>query len=141
MKAILAALILLTISTNAFAATINKEGDIRPFADSVMESLVKDGFQSAYLKLKPYTMIPETEFDASLLQSTAQRDQYGARYGKTIGYEFISSQKAGESLIKLQYIEKREKNPLVWLFFFYKADAGWTLNSFIWHDKVPAAFE
>ena len=69
----------------------------------------------------PYTVLPSVEMQSIILQSKAQRDQYGSRYGKSIGYELISEDKAGESLVRLVYIEKTEKHALPWTFYFYNS--------------------
>lgn len=121
----------------AQAATLKTEADIRAFADRVMEKVAKADLPGAFALMKPYTIIPPTEFDAAALQSKSQRDLVGTRFGATIGYEFIGEKRSGESLLKLTYIEKTERHALPWSFFFYRTPTGWVLNSFTWHDRLP----
>ena len=47
---------------------------------------------------------------------------------------------AGESLLRLIYIEKFSTNALPWAFFYYKTPTGWMLNSFAWNDRIQNAF-
>ena len=130
----------LWISGSSVAETLKSESELRPLADRVMGVLVKDGMSAAFAAMKPYAIIPASEFDSTALGSKSQRDQFGARYGKTIAFEFIGQKKLGESLIRLTYIEKTEKHALPWMFYFYKTPTGWSLNSFSWTDRMPQLF-
>ena len=125
----------------ALADTLKAESDLRSLGDQVMAAVVKGGMSPAFEAMKPYVLIPESEFQSLALASKSQRDQFGARYGKTIGYEFIGQRKLGESLIRLTYIEKTEKHALPWMFYFYKTPSGWALNSFSWNDRMPQLFQ
>jgi len=135
----LSAVVLLSLLAlgNAGAATIPTEAEIRTFADGVMAQVAKGDLSGAFAAMKPYTIIPSAEFDAAALGSKSQRDQFGARYGKSIGYEFIALKRSGQSLIKLTYIEKTERHALPWMFYFYRSPKGWVLNSFQWNDRMP----
>jgi hypothetical protein len=130
----------LTSAGGAAADTFKSEAELRPFGDRVMATVVKSGMPAAYDLLKPYLLIPESEFQSVLRSSKSQRDQFAVRYGKTLGYDFVGSRKAGESLVRIVYIEKTEKHALPWTFYFYKTPAGWVLNAFHWNDQVPALF-
>lgn len=121
----------------AQAATLQTDADIRALADSVMAKVAKADLPGAFAVMKPYTIIPPTEFDAAALQSKSQRDLVGTRFGATIGYEFIGEKRSGQSLLKLTYIEKTELHALPWIFYFYRTPNGWVLNSFFWHDRMP----
>jgi len=124
----------------ASAQSLKTEADVRAAADKVMATLASGGVKAAFATMKPYIIVPAAEFDAVVLQSQAQRDQVGTRFGKAVGTEFISQKKVGESLIKLTYIEKTEKHALPWEFYFYKTPNGWVLNSFRWNDNLPGLF-
>ena len=131
---------LLSFSSAPSADTLKSESDLRPLADRIMAVVVKDGISAAFETMKAYTVVPESEFQSMALASKSQRDQFGGRYGKTIGFEFIGLKKVGESLVRLTYIEKTEKHALPWTFYFYKTATGWVLNSFQWHDRLPQVF-
>jgi hypothetical protein len=124
----------------AMAQMPKSDAEIRAVGDKVMAALVKTGVKAAFAEMKPYVVIPPSEFESGVLQSHAQREQYGARYGKTSGYEFIAQKKVGESLVRLTYIEKTDKHALPWEFYFYKAPSGWVLNSFRWNDNFQQLF-
>ena len=134
----LALLLVMVLAYGTAAAdTLHTEADIRAFADRVMAKVAGADLPGAFALMKPYTIVPPTEFDAAALQSKSQRDLVGTRFGATTGYEFIAEKRSGQSLLKLTYIEKTERHALPWIFYFYRTPKGWVLNSFYWHDRMP----
>ena len=131
-----AVLLALLSAGTAEAATLATEVDVRTFADGVMAKVGAGDMSGGFAAMKPYTIIPAAEFDAMALQSRSQRDQFGARFGKSVGFEFIGEKRSGKSLLKLTYIEKTERHAFPWVFYFYKAPEGWVLNTFQWHDRM-----
>ena len=43
-------------------------------------------------------------------------------------------------LVRLVYVEKREKNVMRWQFVFYKARSAWSVSSFNFDDNLNALF-
>jgi hypothetical protein len=105
-----------------------------------MEKVASGDLNAAFNLMKPYVVISATEVDSVALQSKTQRDQYGARYGNSIGYEYIGKINRGESLVFLQYIEKTTRHAIPWSFYFYKTNNGWVLNTFDWNDQYQPLF-
>ena len=135
------AVVALTLSSAiATADTLQSETELREFSDSVMEEVGSGDLDAAFALMKRFTIVPAAEFDVVALNTRAQRDQIGARFGASAGYEFISESRVGQSLLRLTYIEKTEKHALPWIFYFYRSPDGWVLNSFIWHDQFPNLF-
>lgn len=133
-------IILSIISTTTYAESLKDEEAIRKFTDSVMQMVAKGDLDSAFDAMKPYVDLSPTEIDAAAIQSKAQREQYGQRFGPAIDFEFIDEKKVGKSLIRLRYIEKTNKHALLWQFYFYRTQSGWTLNIFNWNDKFHSLF-
>jgi hypothetical protein len=141
MKNIYIAIVSMLLIVNPTSAdSFKSQSELRAFADSIMEKAGSGDIAGAFDAMEPYTIIPKQEFQSAALQSKAQRDQYGVRYGKSIGYEFISETSKGESLVQFVYIEKTENHALPWSFYFYKSPNGWVLNSFQWNDQLPLVF-
>jgi hypothetical protein len=124
----------------ALADTLATDADVRKLADSAMSRVGRGDIAGAFAALKPYTIVPATEFDAMTLASKSQRDQYGARFGKAVGFEFVEQKRVGSSLLRLTYMEKTEKHVLPWYLYFYKGPSGWVLNSFTWNDRMQDLF-
>ena len=131
----------LAFSANATADTLKNEAELRALTDRVMGALTSSGVSAAFERMKPYALVTGSEFESLSLASKSQRDQFGARYGKTIGFEFIAQKKVGDSLVRIIYIERTEKHALPWIFYFYKTPSGWALNSFSWNDRMPQIFD
>lgn len=127
-------------ASDALAATLKNELDIRAFADRVMVRVGAGDLAGAFAEMKPCVIVPAAEFDAVALNSKSMRDQFGVRYGATIGYEFIAQDKLGDSLLRLTYIEKTQVHALPWTFIFYRGPDGWILNTFNWNDKIQDLF-
>lgn len=56
-------------------------------------------------------------------------------YGDIIGFEKIREEKVGTSILRLVYVLKLEKAPIVWEFYFYKPKAVWFLGNIIFNDQ------
>lgn len=106
-----------------------------------METLVKGELKKAFNTIKPYITTSEAELQAAAQNSETQRSQLAERYGAPLGYEFIGQKKIGESLIRIIYIEKLEKQAIIWAFYFYKSKSGWVINSFVWDDQVSLIYQ
>src|SRR5689334_22604206 len=115
---------LVLLSQIAHADTLSSEADIRPFTDRLMGLQVASGMTAVTEAMKSFTAGSDAEFQTVALSSQVQREQYSNKIGKTIGYEFISQKKVGDSLVRVVYIEKTERAALSWYFFFYKAEKG-----------------
>ena len=127
--------------TPARADVLKSESNLQPFADLVMQAVSKGDLPSAYAAIKRYSTLPANEIDAGAQQSINQRNaQFVARYGRTLGHELMGAKKLGSSLVRLSYIEKAEKHPLVWHFNFYRTSDGWVLDSFGWDDQIAPLF-
>jgi hypothetical protein len=133
-------LVLVLASSSARADTLKSEQDVKQLSERIMTLAGKGDFVGAFSAMKPYVIVPDSEFESIVLQSKSQRDQFAGRYGKSIGYEFISETKAGASILKHIYIEKTAKHALPWMLIYYKTPNGWVLNSFAWNDQIQNVF-
>jgi len=131
---------LLLAASIARADTLKAEADLKPFADKVMSTTVSSGLKAGFAVMRPYLVIPEAELENVLTRSIAQRSETATRYGKTIGYEYVGRRKLGDSLVRLTYIEKTERQALPWMFHFYQTRNGWVLSSFLWNDRASELF-
>jgi len=140
-RIVLVALFSALTSFNALADTLKSEQEAKQLSEKAMAQAAKGDFSAAFETIKPYVVFPESEFQTMVLQSKSQREQFGARFGKSVGYEFISEKKAGESVLRLTYIEKTEKTALPWMFIYYKTQSGWILNGIFWNDRILNVFD
>jgi hypothetical protein len=57
-------------------------------------------------------------------------------YGKVLGFELYRQDEFGENLVRLVYIQRLEKHPLVWKFWFYRPSGKWQLNLVVFNDQL-----
>jgi len=126
----------LIVSTAAFAKSLPDETAAKDLANKIMAKVEKNDLDAAFKMMKPYTSIGSAEIDSIVIQSKASREKFRQNNGASIGYEFIDSKKAGDSLLRFRYIEKNEKHLLLWVFYFYKAKEGWISKQYA--KKVTA---
>src|SRR3546814_13736705 len=81
-----------------------------------------------------YSVLPGDDVDRGLQASRQQRAAplFAQRFGATVGSEFIGRKKLGQSMLRLTYIERTQKQPLPWAFYFYLTSNGWVLSEFGW---------
>ncbi|HUI62191.1 MAG TPA: hypothetical protein VLX90_18340 [Steroidobacteraceae bacterium] len=140
----LVALLLLSVGAladpDSSVGALKTPQDARALADSVMGLVLANKIDAAFAKLKPYWPVPGAEIDSLALKSISARDSAAARYGPTIGWVFIREEKVSDFLIRDTYVEKREHHALRWLFYFYKPNSSWLVNSVTWDDNIQDLF-
>lgn len=125
----------------AAADAIKSEAEVDAYVRRVMQAVGRGDLGAAYTAMKAYSVLPASEIDAGLLATRQQRTpEFHARYGKTIGFDYIGKKKLGESLIRITYIERGAVHPLAWTFHFYLASNGWVLSQFGWSDQTASLF-
>jgi hypothetical protein len=127
-------------STAAVAQGLPALADVRKVTDEAMEKIGRGDVEAGVKSFRHLTIIPSAEFDVLLGQLPLQLPAMSARFGTSIGYEFIREEKLGESLALLTYIHKFEKHATRWYFFCYKGKSGWLINTFKFDDKVQELF-
>lgn len=72
-----------------------------------------------------------TRLDALKRQTTANLPMYG----KPLGNELVLEKSFGTSVIRLLYVLKMEKHPVVWEFFFYRPKDKWYIANVSLNDE------
>jgi len=127
---------LLLAANVVFGEILPNEQAAKDLSDKIMTKVNAGDLAAAFDLMKPYAAVSATEIDSAALQSKAAMDQFGSRYGSSIGIEFIDSKKSGDSLLRIRYLQKCVKGPLTWVFYFYKNNDGWLLDTFKWDDSM-----
>lgn len=138
---LLAALALGGALHSAQADTLKTEAEVRALADKVMAEAGAGRTDDAYGLLSPYSLVDIRALENARTQARSSRMAIEALVGNSVGYEFIRSEKVGQSLLKLTYIEKTERQAIPWMFIFYKAPTGWAVSTFSNGANVDALFD
>jgi hypothetical protein len=73
-------------------------------------------------------------------QAKLQQPMTAQRFGRSQGVEFLREERAGESLLRITQIQRYERHLTRWVFYFYRTNSGWVLNTFHFDDNVRALF-
>lgn len=125
----------------AHADTLKTEAEIRPLADKIMAFAGAGRTDDAYGAMSPYALVDIRTLETARLQARGSRMAIEAQLGASTGYEFIRAEKLGDSLVKLSYIEKTERQAVPWQFIFYRTPAGWGISAFSNGDDVNVLFQ
>jgi hypothetical protein len=131
---------LLLMGTVGQADILADKQAAKQLAASVMNTLATGKTAEALDLVKPYLIIPVTEFEAMKDKLAMQAPVIEQRFGKTIGVELVAVEEVGESLMLVMYIQKFEKHVMRWKFYFYQPEDGWVLNTFNTNDKIQMMF-
>jgi hypothetical protein len=132
---------LLLIPTVTLGGELETKKDVSDFSKTVMETVSAKGVEAGLLALKPYIIVADSEFDMMLEDYRIQAPAIERRYGKTIGYEFISEEVVGESLMEIMYLQKYEKHVALWHFCFYKPNDKWLLATYYATESIKEIFD
>lgn len=114
--------------------------ELRKVTDGAMAKVGAGDLESGLKDIRPLTVIPSAEFDALLGQVPGQLPGMLARFGASLGHEFISEERLGESMARIVYIHRFEKHAMRWMFFAYKGRSGWVINTFRFDDRWHEMF-
>jgi hypothetical protein len=135
------AIVLVASSLPGAAQGLPSLPDVRKVTDGAMEKVGRGDIEAGLKSVRHLLIIPPAEFDAMLGQLPVQVPGMSARFGPSIGYEFIKEDKIGESVARLTYIHKFERHAMRWYFYCYKGKSGWVINTFRFDDKLHELFE
>jgi hypothetical protein len=133
-------ILVVTFTTFISADTLKNEVEIEKLTEEIMLYVGKGEIVKGLDLMAPYLIIPKAEFETTKMQFEMQVPMYAKRFGKTLGAEYISTEKVGTSLIKIIYIQKFERHLMYWNFYFYKPKNSWVLNTFRSNDQMQLLF-
>ncbi len=138
---LIAVVMFFLMTTVASAATLESKDAARKLTDQIMTKVASGDIEGGFLLMKPYLIIPESEFNVMVEQAKLQLPVMQGRFGKIIGAEFIKEKTVGKSLLQIVQIQKFEKHIMRWNFTFYSPNGKWVLNTFNFDDNIRSMFE
>ncbi len=125
-------IMLFTILAAATAACAD-DGTPRQRAEQFLRTLTAGETEKAYDQL-----FAGSEMAAQSTRVDAVKRQTGANlpiYGKPLSSELVLEKTFGTSVVRLLYVLKMEKHPIVWEFFFYRPKDKWFLVNVRFNDE------
>ena len=140
MRKFMAVVIICLMAATANAGDLTVQ-ETKSLTEQAMWLFHSEKFSDAYNTFVPYWPVPESEVQAIIYQTQGQWPNVTNRFGRSIGFEYIKTQKVGQSLMKHLYIQKFTYHAIRWQFVFYKPKDKWLVNSVRFDDKVEALLE
>lgn len=128
-----------SLSTYAQTKFLPSAPEAKRASEGIVASISSGNFPGAWKELRPLSVVSSSELDVFEAQFNGQIEGIYRRFGSPLGYEFISEQVLGNSLVRYQFLIRNEKAPVRWVFVFYRADQGWVLTDFKF-DTVASEF-
>jgi len=133
--------IIAIISLQAHAGAFSTMKETRAFTDKTMDLFVQEKFAKGLNAAKAYWPLPSVEIDGLTNKIKQQWPIIVQRFGRTIGKEFIRSEKIGKSFIRYYYLHKFQNHAIYWRFDFYKPQDKWMINSIVYLDNLDMLYE
>ena len=140
MRKCIAVVIILLMAATANAGELT-EKDTKLLTDQAMWLFHSEKFSEGYEMFLPYWPVAESEVQTLIQQTRDQWPTVTSRFDKSVGFEYIKTQRAGKSLIKHLYIQKFTYHAIRWQFFFYKPKDKWLVNAVMFDDRLEALLE
>ncbi len=125
---------------NLNAEVLKDDKDTKSLAQKSAIEFGKGNYEKSVDVLRENWPIPVAEINNLVYQTQSQMKLVANRFGKKVGYDFVKTEKIGNSFIKHIYIVKFENHAIRLNYVFYKPKKYWKLNSFNWDDKVQLLF-
>ena len=112
----------------------------RQLGDDAMKFVAAEDMKGLFAFIAVHMPLDREAIDKLRDTSIEQRKKVSAALGKPLGFAFIRECRLADVLVRIVYVEKREKNVLRWQFVFYKARNSWTMSSFNWDENQNELF-
>jgi hypothetical protein len=132
--------LLFGLCSSVLADTLKTPAEARQLTDRAMAKVGAGDIESGIRLLRPFFIIPPAEFEVMIDKLKMQLPAMSQRFGKSIGYEFIREDRAGENLLRIVQIHRFQKHAMRWNFYFYRGENGWVLNTFNTDDELQKLF-
>jgi hypothetical protein len=106
----------------------------KKLAEQFLEGLAKGDIRIAYSKLFQESEIIKVRGE-EITKLRQQTEMALPVFGNMAGYDKICETAFGKALVRLVYITRMERHPVIWEFFFYKPKAEWMVASVNFNDQ------
>lgn len=130
---VVAAAICMTLNSGTQAEAAKQADSPTQMVESFLSDLGRGEMDKAFEQLFGGSLLASQPTQMQVLKSQIQSAM--AVFGKTLGAELYSEKHYGESVVRLIYIQRLEKHPLIWKFWVYRGPTGWRANAVVFNDQ------
>lgn len=109
-------------------------------SDRMMQAIASGDARAAFALASPYSSLPAETFDTLATQFDAQSALVAENYGRSLDHILLTNDSVGGTLMRNVYLHRHERYATVWLFLWYRGEAGWTLTSLRFADDLNGLF-
>lgn len=126
-------------SVQAVAAQELVPADLKSITAGFFSLIVAGDIQGAFAELlKNSAIASNTDQVQNLVEQTKRTVSL---YGEVKGYELVSADKLGTSVVRLRYLALHREFPVRWILTYYKSPVkGWLLTNIKFDDRVEELF-
>jgi len=134
------ALVAMLFAPFAHAGGVQSEKEAIMLAESAMKKIVADDVEGATELLRPHASIDWGELNALTKHVAETYRTRPAGFGDPLGYAYATRESVGDSVLRVTFIEKFKRKPLLWEFYFYKPEQNWLLLGFTFNASEARMF-
>jgi hypothetical protein len=102
-------------------------------AEAFLVSVGKGEIGPAYERLFARSPLAPQSVQVDTLRR--QTEAFLPIHGKVLGFELYKQDKFGDSLLRVVYVQRLEKHPMIWKFWFYRPAGEWQVNGVTFNDQ------
>ena len=125
----------------AAAEEFRSKRDLRRFADTFMEHIVRSDFNAAFETAKAAWGVPQSTMDKVAQDLKKQLPKNMKRFGRSLNVEWIRQARIGESFLRHYYLQRFERDAVAWYIDFYRPDKDWLINRIGTLEDTDVLFE
>lgn len=138
---VLAVLLLLpTVGFSQDSATA-RDTAVTQAERTFVDAFSRGDYDEAYNALRGLQLFSDAELNALRDQTDEQLSRAADSFGASLGWERVSTVRAGSRMEQSVYLVYYELLPLRVRFVWYNGASGWRLYTLVWNDEVSNLFD
>ena len=110
-------------------------------SDRIMQFIVAGNPAEGFDLALPHALVTKAQMDDFNKQVKTHQDTWGARFGKSTGYELLRNDTMGDSLVRTIFLHRFDEHAIVWYFVWCRGTQGWVLSRFVFVEDSTKLFE
>jgi hypothetical protein len=120
-------------ATPATGQELDPKAQVESFFTLVKKGNIESAYQTIFAASGLVAAKPQ-----ALEALRRQTEAFLPLFGEIVGWELVSQETFGTSLVRMVYLLKAEKHALTWEFYFYKPKKTWFASQVTFDDQFRA---
>ena len=141
MKQIFMLVMMIAFSHQSLAAAFKTEAAALSAIETSMQKISEGKLFDAINSLVEYTITPAIHTKGTIKKLVEGRKKYDSKFGESLGYELVKTQRIGNDVVKYLYLEKTKNHLLKWTYTIYNSNGNWKVLTYKWDDEINELFQ